>query len=69
MELPINDKELGTIISAMRLGGDAALYQKLKRIKDIRDANPGGPYKKLPVKNLELLFNGFFKRDCKRDWR
>jgi hypothetical protein len=25
--------------------------------------------KKLPVKNLELLFNGFFKRDCKRDWR
>ena len=36
MDLPINDKELGTIISAMRRGGDAALYQKLKRIKDIR---------------------------------
>ena len=29
MELPINEKELDTIISAMRLGGDAALYQKL----------------------------------------
>jgi hypothetical protein len=29
MELPINDKELDTIISAMRLGGDSALYQKL----------------------------------------
>jgi|TARA_A100001234_G_C12523892_1_gene341480 hypothetical protein len=29
MELPINDKELETIISALRLGGDTALYQKL----------------------------------------
>lgn len=34
MELPITDKELSTIISAMRLGGDVALYQKLKRIRD-----------------------------------
>ena len=47
MDLPINDKELATIVSAMRLGGDPALYQKLKDIKDIRDANPGGPYKKI----------------------
>ena len=46
MELPINDKELATIVSALRLGGDTSLYQKLNRIKDIRDANPGGPYKK-----------------------
>jgi hypothetical protein len=29
MELPINKKELNTIINAMRLGGDTALYQKL----------------------------------------
>ena len=29
MELPINDKELATIVSALRLGGDVALYQKL----------------------------------------
>ncbi len=29
MELPINEKELDTIINAMRLGGDTALYQKL----------------------------------------
>ena len=29
MDLPINNKELDTIISAMRLGGDSALYQKL----------------------------------------
>ena len=43
MELPINDKELDTIISAMRLGGDVSLYQKLKRIKDNRDENLGGP--------------------------
>jgi hypothetical protein len=37
MELPINDKELNTIVSAMRLGGDAALYQKLRRFQEIRD--------------------------------
>lgn len=29
MELPINENELNTIISALRLGGDTALYQKL----------------------------------------
>jgi hypothetical protein len=33
MELPINEKELDTIISAMRLGGDTALYQKLWTFK------------------------------------
>jgi len=55
MELPINDKELGTIISAMCLGGDAALYQKLKRIKDIRDANPGGPYKKIAREDYGIV--------------
>ena len=40
MDLPISDKELATIVSALRLGGDAALYQKLNTIKEIRDANP-----------------------------
>jgi len=29
MELPINNKELDTILSALRLGGDTSLYQKL----------------------------------------
>jgi hypothetical protein len=29
MELPINEKELNIIVSALRLGGDVALYQKL----------------------------------------
>ena len=47
MELPINDRELATIVSALRLGGDAALYQKLNIIKEIREENPGGSYKKI----------------------
>ena len=47
MELPIDDNELNTIVSALRLGGDAALYQKLKIIKEIREENPGGSYKKI----------------------
>lgn len=45
MELPITNKELNTIISAMRLGGDVALYQKLKRIRDDRDDELGGSSK------------------------
>ena len=68
MELPINDKELATIVSALRLGGDAALYQKINTIKKIRETTLIH-IKKWPAKNLDLLFNGFFKRDCKRDWR
>ena len=47
MDLPINDKELATIVSALRLGGDAALYQKLNTIKNIREENPSCPYKKI----------------------
>jgi hypothetical protein len=33
MELPITEKELDTIISALRLGGDTSLYQKLLNYK------------------------------------
>ena len=47
MDLPVDDKELATIIKAMTLGGDTALYQRLKLVKETRDANPGGPYKKI----------------------
>ena len=47
MDLPINDKELTTIVNALTLGGDTALYQKLKLVKETRDENPGGPYKKI----------------------
>ena len=45
MDLPINDDELNTIISAMTMGGDTALYQKLKLVKDLREQ--GLPYKKI----------------------
>ena len=45
MELPINDNELTTIIKAMSLGGDTALYQKLKLVKELKDQ--GLPYKKI----------------------
>jgi len=47
MDLPVNDKELATILSALHLGGDTALYNKLKIVKETRDENPGGPYKKI----------------------
>lgn len=47
MDLPINNKELETIVSALHLGGDTALYQKLKLVKETIDQNPGGPYKKI----------------------
>ena len=47
MDLPINDKDLATIVNALSLGGDARLYHLLKEVKETRDANPGGPYKKI----------------------
>ena len=47
MDLPINNKELSTIVSALHLGGDTALYQKLKLVKETIDEIPGGPYKKI----------------------
>ena len=47
MDLPVNDKDLDTIIRALTLGGATALYQRLKLVKETRDANPGGPYKKI----------------------
>lgn len=45
MDLPINDKELQTIIKALGFGGDTALYQKLKLVKELREG--GHPYKKI----------------------
>ena len=47
MELPINDKDLSTIINALSLGGDARLYHLLKEVKEVRELNPDGPYKKI----------------------
>ena len=47
MELPINDQDLDTIVNSLALGGDARLYHLLKEVKDVRDNNPDGPYKKI----------------------
>ena len=45
MDLPINDNELAKIVSALTLGGDTALYQKLKLVKELSEQ--GKPYKKI----------------------
>ena len=47
MELPIDKKDLKTIVNALSLGGDARLYHLLKEVKQVRDLNPDGPYKKI----------------------
>ena len=47
MELPITDKDLETIVNALALGGDARLYHLLKEVKQVRELNPDGPYKKI----------------------
>ena len=36
MELPIDDKDLETIINALSLGGDTRLYHLLRNIKEDR---------------------------------
>ena len=45
MDLPIDDKELATIVKSLTLGGDTALYQKLKQVKELREQDL--PYKKI----------------------
>jgi len=45
MDLPIDDQELTTVIAALKLGGDTALHNKLKLVKELRDL--GQPYKKI----------------------
>ena len=51
MELPIDDKELEVIVTQLwksrseKNSGD--VYGKLKLVKEVRDENPGGPYKKI----------------------
>jgi len=45
MDLPINDNELNTIVRSLTHGGDTALYQKLKLVKELREQNL--PYKKI----------------------
>tara|TARA_Y100001970_G_C14040154_1_gene753284 strand:+ start:567 stop:701 length:135 start_codon:yes stop_codon:yes gene_type:complete len=36
MELPINDKDLDTIVNALALGGDTRLYHLLREVKNDR---------------------------------
>ena len=36
MELPIDDKDLDTIVNALALGGDTRLYHLLRNIKEER---------------------------------
>ena len=54
MELPIDDKEFNYIVLALwkcrKNTGEPQckdLYEKLKLVKEVRDENPGGPYKKI----------------------
>ena len=50
MDLPIDDKELDLLVwmSQYTTGNGAEeLHKKLKLIKEVRDENPGGPYKKI----------------------
>tara|TARA_Y100001951_G_scaffold10781_1_gene6927 strand:- start:140 stop:334 length:195 start_codon:yes stop_codon:yes gene_type:complete len=55
MDLPIDDKDLATIVEALNprrskvsfLIEDTTLYEKLRLVKDVRDANPDAPYKKI----------------------
>jgi len=42
MELPIDDKDLSTIVSALSLGGDTRLYFLLKNIREDRKITTDG---------------------------
>ena len=46
MDLPIDDKELEVIIESVS-DVDIELTRKLRLIKEVRDENPNGPYKKI----------------------
>ena len=46
MDLPNNDQDLETIVKALALGGDSRLYYLLKEVKEVRENDPNGPYKK-----------------------
>ena len=54
MDLPIDDKEFEYIVTALwkcrKNTGEqqcGELYEKLKLVKEVRDENPDGPYKKI----------------------
>ena len=50
MDLPIDDKVLDLLVwMSEYVSGNGAeeLHEKLKLVKEVRDKNPGGPYKKI----------------------
>ena len=57
MDLPIDDRELAILVRITeKMAGDGLgkrnvdaekLYNKLRLIKEVRDDNPDGPYKKI----------------------
>ena len=50
MDLPIDDKEVDMLIwisEHVSDNGVEELHEKLKLVKEVRDENPGGPYKKI----------------------
>ena len=50
MDLPIDDKELDLLVwipEYVSGNGAEELHKKLKLVKEVRDENPGGPYKKI----------------------
>ena len=48
MELPISDEELGRLVWwTQHMMGEEELHSKLKLVHEVREANPGGPYKKI----------------------
>ena len=51
MDLPIDDKELETVVMQLWQSRSekncGEVYEKLKLVKEVRDANPDGPCKKI----------------------
>ena len=50
MDLPIDYKELDILVwMSEHVSGDGCeeLHKKLKLVKEVRDKNPGGPYKRI----------------------
>ena len=48
MDLPIDDKDLDLIVWVLQhIQGAEELHKKLKLVKEVRDENPNGPYKRI----------------------
>ena len=56
MDLPIDDKELDLLVWMSGYTGAEKLHKKLKLVKEVRDENPGGPYKRILLVNLILSY-------------